>query len=293
MRDSSLLSKGIGDEDVPVLYECLQQVGPVERLDLVLHTQGGRVNVSRKICLLLRSFAAQVNVLVPYKARSAGTLLCLGADQIVMGALAELGPIDPQMATTSDAQVDGPRQISAEDVRCFKQMAEAWFGLRNSEQQILNLLCERIFPTSLSSFFRSDQQMRQIAAELLQYQLPDADGGARQRIVDQLISGYHAHDYVISRLEAEQLGLRVRATSPQEEPLIWNIWRACDRYLAAPSTSPEESGVRASSTALIASANFTAVHATRMTEYVPPAGPHAIPTGQPLRFMAEAGWRVL
>ena len=48
-----------------------------------------------RIISLFREFAQEVNVLVPYGAYSAATLICLGADEILMGRKGELGPIDP------------------------------------------------------------------------------------------------------------------------------------------------------------------------------------------------------
>jgi ATP-dependent protease ClpP protease subunit len=260
IADDRSLPKSIEDEDVPVLYECLRAIGPTDRLDLVLHTNGGRVNVGRKISLLLRTFGQQVNVLVPYKARSAGTLMCLGANQIVMSAVAELGPLDPQVMSAGEAKA-GPQAISTESIHAFRRMAEEWFDLRDAEHrmQLFSLLSERIFPTSLGTFFRSDKQMRQIANELLQYQLPDVDIAARQQIVDHLVGGYYAHDYCITRTEARQIGLRISAASEQEEALLWAVLQKCyDLFDATART--ETATLLETVDGIIASTGFTARH---------------------------------
>ncbi|MBU0734226.1 MAG: hypothetical protein KKG10_08760, partial [Proteobacteria bacterium] len=47
---------------------------------------------------MLREFCEKLAVLVPFRAHSAGTTLALGADEIVMGPLGELGPVDPSVA---------------------------------------------------------------------------------------------------------------------------------------------------------------------------------------------------
>jgi hypothetical protein len=39
----------------------------------------------------------RVNAIVPLKAKSAATLMCLGADRIAMGEFAHLGPVDIQI----------------------------------------------------------------------------------------------------------------------------------------------------------------------------------------------------
>lgn len=266
-EDRAPFPKGLEDEDVAALYSCLRQLGPAERLALVLHTYGGRVNVSRRIYHLLRTYAAQIDVLVPYKARSAGTLLCLGAHDLVLTSLAELGPIDPYIQAAGETASAMPPVISAEDVRAFRQMAESWFGLQRPEErmQVFKLLAERIFPTTLSSFFRADQQVRQIAAELLGYQLPNASPETRARIVDQLVSGYHAHDYTITRAEVVALGLRVSPATAAEETLLETIWETCrqqlDTSVAVDDAPPERID------GLILSTELTARHVAQMTLY--------------------------
>src|SRR5437764_10030682 len=165
----------INGDSVRVLYECLRRWGPRERLDLVLSTSGGQVTAARQLGLLLRDYANHLTILVPYRARSAGTLLCLCANELVLGPMAELGPIDSHLSVISPAPPDAPGMIAARDIYTFRQMAEDWFGITREEDrlQVLALLAQRVFPTTLSSFYRSDRQIRHIACELLMYQLPD------------------------------------------------------------------------------------------------------------------------
>lgn len=278
VADDRSVQKLIEDQDVPVLYECLRRLGPGDRLDLVLHSNGGRVNIGRKMSLLLRSFARRVNVLVPYKARSAGTLMCLGADEIVMSALAELSPLDPQVVSAGDGQKAGPQTISTESIHALRRMAEEWFDLHDAEHRmrLFGLLSERIFPTSLSTFYRSDKQMRQIASELLGYQLPDIDSAARQRIADQLVGGYHAHDYCITRAEASAIGLRVREASQQEEDLLWAILQRCYDYFDAPPRTAESAHMLETVDGIIASAEFTARHVMPMIRSTSAGPGHAV-----------------
>lgn len=269
-EDQPPFPKGLEDEDVRAMYACLRQLGPTDRLALVLHTYGGRVNVSRRLYHLLRSYAPQIDVLVPYKARSAGTLLCLGARELVLTPLAELGPIDPYIHAAGET-AGMPPVISAEDVRAFRALAEQWFGLDAPEQrlEVFKLLAGRIFPTTLSAFFRADQQVRAIAAELLSYQLPEQAPETRARIIDQLVSGYHAHDYTIARAEAAALGLRVSPARPAEEALLERIWETCRQHLDSSGTAddpPERID------GLLLTAELTARHVAQTTLYLPPRG---------------------
>lgn len=272
--DRRATPRSMEEEDVPLLYEALRSIGPVERLDLVVHTCGGRVNVSRKISMLLREFAREVHVLVPYKARSAGTLLCLGANSIVMTPLAELSPVDPLIMSASESQNAAPNAISSETIRMFRTMAEEWFELREPEHrmQMFRLLAERIFPTTLSTFFRADQQTRRIAAELLRFQLPDLDEQGRVAIAKQLISGYFAHDYCISQAEAERIGLRATTASTPEEECLWSVWQRCLSQFGSPTVDLDVSSGGETIDGLIVTSGFAAKHAIRITSYQPAGG---------------------
>lgn len=68
-----------------------------EVLDVILQTPGGDIDAAFTITKILRKKADQVNIIVPLYAKSAGTLICIGADQILLTDLSELGPLDTQI----------------------------------------------------------------------------------------------------------------------------------------------------------------------------------------------------
>jgi hypothetical protein len=63
----------------------------------VLHTPGGDPNAAETIVSYLRSKFDYIEVIVPALAMSAGTMISLAADLIVLGRQSQLGPIDPQI----------------------------------------------------------------------------------------------------------------------------------------------------------------------------------------------------
>src|SRR3989344_914245 len=75
-----------------------------ETLEVVLQTGGGDVNAAFNITKLLRKHAASVNILVPLFAKSAGTLICLGGNKILMSEFAELGPLDAQLPEKQEGE---------------------------------------------------------------------------------------------------------------------------------------------------------------------------------------------
>lgn len=85
----------IASDIVPLLGNLLDGIGKVKKISLFLYTSGGDMLAPIRIVKLIRNHCDEFEVLVPYKAHSAGTLICLGADTIVMGKLGEITPVDP------------------------------------------------------------------------------------------------------------------------------------------------------------------------------------------------------
>lgn len=219
------------------LYECLRELGDLDRLNLVLITQGGSVTIARRAALLLRDRAGHLTISVPYLARSAGTLICLAANDLMLGPMAELGPIDGHLGPNGPPPEGTPGLIAAEDVRSFPVMARDWFGVREEDAlQVLALVAQRVFPTTLTQFYRADRYIRTAAEELLRFPFPDRDEAARTRIVDALVAGRGDHDDRITRHEAEALGLRMRHPSPAAQAHLWELWRGCTEARGAGAT---------------------------------------------------------
>jgi len=63
---------------------------------LVIHSSGGQIEPAYLISKCCKEFSKKFVVSIPRKAKSAATLISLGAHEIHMGIMSELGPIDPQ-----------------------------------------------------------------------------------------------------------------------------------------------------------------------------------------------------
>lgn len=105
---------GVHLVDVMPFEEILRTIGPVDEVDLLLNSPGGEINATEKLVTMLRERYKNIRVIVPNQAKSAATMIALASDQIVMGYLSELGPIDSQIAVTNP---DGTvRAIPAQSV---------------------------------------------------------------------------------------------------------------------------------------------------------------------------------
>jgi hypothetical protein len=96
----------INHEDVNGLMSVMYGMDWAKPLTLILHTPGGVTNAIETMGEYLLSKFKRIDVIVPTMAMSAGTMLSLAADEIIMGRPSQLGPIDPQMPI-------GQRSVSA------------------------------------------------------------------------------------------------------------------------------------------------------------------------------------
>ena len=67
-------------------------------IDIILETPGGSGEVADDVVRFLRGKYSDIGVIVPGWAKSAGTIIAMSADEILMGPGSALGPIDAQMA---------------------------------------------------------------------------------------------------------------------------------------------------------------------------------------------------
>lgn len=87
-------------EDVNGLMAAFKGMKWSKGLTIVLHTPGGATMAVQTMVEYIRSKFKDVEVIVPAFAMSAGTMLSLAADRVVMGRQSQLGPIDPQLSAS-------------------------------------------------------------------------------------------------------------------------------------------------------------------------------------------------
>lgn len=96
---SSIYPSTIEDSDADMIEGVLQKIDCTQGLVLVINSQGGSGLAAERIVNVCRKYSnGKFEVIVPKMAKSAATMVCLGADKIHMSDTSELGPIDPQVA---------------------------------------------------------------------------------------------------------------------------------------------------------------------------------------------------
>lgn len=210
---------------IPKFVEQLDRIGDVSKITLLLDTNGGDVITSWNIINLIRQFCKKLEVIVFSKAMSGGTLMCLGADSIMMTKQATLGPIDPSILTAFNPQVEGRRIfVSVEDINGYLELAKKSLedGTKMALVEAFKSLTSNVHPVLLGSTFRSMGQIRMLAEKLISHQVKDA--AKAESIVSFLCSGAGSHDYTIDRIEAKSLGLAIEKPTQDFYNLLKELW---------------------------------------------------------------------
>lgn len=210
----------ISTEVIDLFVDHLDDMWPTEKISLILYTPGGNTAAAWRLVNLLRTFCEDLEVIVPSKALSAGTLISLGANRIVMTKQASLGPIDPSLNGPLNPTVPGgaPNQrapVSVEAVQGFLDVVQDQLGVKDSASlaSVWNHLSDKIHPLVLGQIFRSRSQIRTLAKRLLVNQGIDDD--KREGIISFLCSESGSHDHSINRREARSMGLQIENPSEQ------------------------------------------------------------------------------
>jgi len=202
--------------------------GRCEKISLVLHSHGGFIMAGWTILNLLRMYCRSLEIIVPYKALSAATLLAIGADNIVMTKQAVLGPIDPSVTIPRIIHTPQPtqtnRQVSVEHVYGYLELAEKYSKATDVIKEAFIALSREVQPLDLGQIARIQAQIRMLAEKLLNKSSFPRSEEDQQKIINFLCSESGSHDYTINRDEAQDLKLPIEVPSKELYSLIWQIY---------------------------------------------------------------------
>lgn len=197
--------------------DMLHNVNPGDPIDLILHTPGGDVDAAEKLITLVRSATGeegQLRIIVPDYAKSAGTLMALGANTLLMSDSSELGPIDPQVSSKDGNGNDVVYSV----LTYLYAYEEAKQALSDRPDDVANRITfEKFDPTLVRKFTSVRDRARLFAENLLKRR-----GANFSKIASELmdINRYPSHGQMIGWEAARNIGLTVDYLSPSDP-----IWR--------------------------------------------------------------------
>ena len=115
----------LSDGDADILEEVLQNSDMKDRqLMLLLNSPGGDALAAERIINICRNYGTDddFSVIVPKMAKSAGTMVCLGAKNIGMSRTSELGPIDPQILLKDETGNPVKYQAAHEVIESYEEL---------------------------------------------------------------------------------------------------------------------------------------------------------------------------
>ena len=200
------------------LYRVLKETPSGKGIDVFLYTRGGDTNSVWPIASLLREFDRDFEVLVPFRAHSAGTMLALAAKRVVMTRLGELSPIDPTTGNQFNP-IDPTNQknrlaISVEDMRAYRDFVRYFVGGRSSDEELTteeqsllqSSLCkmgETVHPLALGNVHRVHQLVSGLAKKLLEFHV--VKGRDPEKVVRALTVETYSHQHIIGRVDAKKI----------------------------------------------------------------------------------------
>ncbi|WAM36587.1 hypothetical protein OTK01_000361 [Caldicellulosiruptor acetigenus] len=212
-------------DDLLPFYDILYDIRPdcQDDVDLIVHSPGGDPNAAELIVNSILSKAKSFRVIVPLMAKSAATMMCLAADEIVMSDSSELGPIDPQIPIRQPSGIVEYRPAIAflKGIEKIKEEAEQK-GLNPVYIPIL----QGIDPAFLTSCEQAINFTRDLGEKWLLRSMCKDNPKKAAEIVSQLldIDKYPNHGQVINYEEARQIGLKVEYIKFDSD--LWQlIWR--------------------------------------------------------------------
>jgi len=221
------------DDAVPFV-DLLHNVEPNHDIDLLLHTVGGDINAAEKLIAMVRDCVGSglLRIVVPDFAKSAGTLMVLGADRVVMSDMSELGPIDPQIVLADDK---GNRLRHS--IQAHLDAFEEHSGKLQSEPGniVAQIMLGKFDPAVIQLFKAAKERARQIAESLLRQGM-FREGGNWSQTATALLDTkrWQDHAQMISWKDAkhEDIGLNVEYLPPKsrEWQQYWQLY--CMQRLA-------------------------------------------------------------
>lgn len=205
----------IASDVIPLLSNQLEKISSSKIISLFLYTTGGDILTPIRVAKLIRNHCEEFEVLVPYKAHSAGTLIALGADRIVMGKLGELTPVDPSTGHPfNPPNPKNPTQnlaISVEDLNSYFMLAKEKAKVKDEQMiEVYKVLTDKLHPLSLGNTYRAYRMAKKITEKLLYLHMDKkTEKNKIAKIVKEMTGDITIHAYPIDRDEAKELGLKI------------------------------------------------------------------------------------
>ncbi|MFC8674164.1 hypothetical protein ACFUEN_15995 [Streptomyces griseorubiginosus] len=218
-------------ESVTIFEELIYDADPNQDLHLMLNSPGGDGETAIRLVRSAQARCKELTVIVPDRAKSAATLLAMGAHHILMGPVSDLGPIDPQLRVPSDR---GDRMVAAKDLLSAVENAQNAIQEHPETYPIHAAMLAEIDAVLLQFARSAMERTDQLMEEALRSNPSRNEESVKQlcsSLKEPLIARLSSHAAVFGASDAKLAGLPVVAVDPSSRQ--WSIlWRLWTKYFA-------------------------------------------------------------
>lgn len=192
----------ISEDMADKIYEAIPP-NNTKPILLIINNKGGRVEPAYLISKTCKENSPQFNVAIPRRAKSAATLIALGANEIHMGSMSELGPIDPQFGGLPALGLTSSLESLAKVVTKYPK----------SSEMLASFLAQKLDLRILGYFERVSESTVQYATRLLTgKKLPKSI----EEVANNFVYEYNDHSFVVDKEEATKfLGEIIKVNTPE------------------------------------------------------------------------------
>ena len=207
------------------------KTGDLDNLDVLLDSGGGDLDSAYKILQIFKSHAKHVTVVVPFYAKSAATLIALGADRLQMCRAGELGPVDPQVLDP-----DSGMMVPALSIK------NAMDFINEAPNPIVAAsLADKISPMLIGAYRNAEAASKQCLNEI--FAEKKFDDEKREKIVGVFTKDLFSHGYPMSRDFLTKHGIHVAKLNGEEENLFADLHETWLEYCTKTyATNHEQAG---------------------------------------------------
>lgn len=204
--------------DADRIYNSAKRNKKEKDILLVINHNGGSIEPAYLICKACKKLSkGSFKIVVPRIAKSAATLISLGGDEIHMGIMSELGPIDPQ--------INGYPALGLG--MALNYIANLTSKYPNSYKTFSEYLSKQLDIKDLGYFERVSESAVQYAERLLESKTLAA-GNTAKSVSEKLVYEYKDHSFVIDADEMTKLlGKKIIKSDTTEYELgneIYNLF---------------------------------------------------------------------
>jgi hypothetical protein len=236
-----MLVGALSRHTVAAVYQELKaQANCSGSIDVIVHSPGGDIHSAYHIIELLRERFPVLDAVVPVYAKSAATLICLAADEILMGQISEVGPLDTQVMERKEGEKRAAsalnpfktlsmlREFVLEtlDVAAKLLLSRAHLTVgecvRFSSELAASVgrpLLERLEPERFGEYARALEVAYEYCLRVLQ-RYSSVEAGKQDEIAQTLVWKYPDHAFVIDCRELKELGLNARVFNDEEAGVL-------------------------------------------------------------------------